>query len=76
MMETTMFHAKKILTRRSDGWDFDINLLFDGFEDFMVRFLPVSVFYNLLEDHVLERLDLLVARFPNGFQSRNLHHQI
>ena len=42
MMETTMFHAKKILTRRTDGWDFDINLLFDGFE-FSLTEYPIGV---------------------------------
>ena len=41
-METTIFHAKKILTRRSDGWDFDINLLFDGLEFSLTEF-PIGV---------------------------------
>ena len=42
MFDKTLFHAKKTLNRREGGWDFDISLLFDGFE-FSLTDYPISV---------------------------------
>ena len=42
MFDTTLFHAKKILKKRDGGWDFDISLLFDGFE-FSLTEYPIRV---------------------------------
>ena len=60
MMETTMFHAKKILTKNSSGWDFDINLMFDGLE-FALTEYPIGV-YDEDAETLIPGLDASAAK--------------